>query len=110
MKISEFVEAGLRCPSCGSNKLRGGYHDWHNMDAFICEECGFRWQEDSNDCERILNNIKWRTEEAQMGTRFIWVLSVAEFPHRAILNTGTSDDCTFSQFIKDSEKGDKDEG
>ena len=106
MKISEFVEAGLRCPSCDSDKLRGAYHDWHVMDAFICEECGFRWQEDNNDGERILKNIKWRTRQDKMGERFIWTLSIAEFPHRAILNTGTSDDCTFSEFI---EKGDKDE-
>ena len=99
MKISEFVEAGLRCPSCGSDKLRGAYHDWHYMDAFICEECGFRWQEDNSGGERILKMIKNRVRNKDMHTRFIWVLAAAEFPHRAILNPKSSDGCSFSEFI-----------
>ena len=101
MKISDFVEAGLRCPSCDSSHIRGAYHDWHTMDAFICSDCGLRWREDAHEAEDILKMIQQRSRYGTLYERFIWVLSTADFPFAVLLNPKSSDEVGFKQFIEE---------
>jgi hypothetical protein len=94
VSVQGLVDAGMRCPSCKGTRLRAGYHDWHNMDCLICEECGLRWTEDSKGIK--LSDARWFTEP-----RFIWVLAYSEHPLFPILNPKSSDDSkTSGGFIR----------
>ena len=90
MRISELTEKGFKCPSCGSQELRAGYHDWQTTDSFICETCGLRWQEDLSEIERLPNLMK-NSEPEEWETRFIWVLHVANRFDMPLKNSDSSD-------------------
>mgnify|MGYP006909291976 CR=1 FL=1 len=84
MKISELVSEGLKCPNCGGVKMRAGYHEWQNMDSFICRDCGLHWQEDFKELSET-----WRFKQER---RFIWVMCDTRYPKYSILNPDSIDD------------------
>ena len=103
MLVSDLVKQGLRCPSCRGKKLRAGYHDFHNMDAFICERCGFRWQEDTNEATQIVRQLEAKKrDDKAWKTRFIWVMHSATNPKKPLKNPKSSDETSFEAFVKEA--------
>ena len=97
--MKTLIDAGLRCPSCSSNKLRGGYHEHHYYDAYICDDCGFRWEEDRyRDPDDLLEALQERPDDLK--DRLIWVLHVVTKPDIPLKSTKTSDDSEYEEFIK----------
>jgi Zn ribbon nucleic-acid-binding protein len=89
--IKDFTDKGFTCPSCNSKELRAGYHDYQNMDSFICTKCGLRWQEDTNKVDGILNLMHNLSPE-DWKTRFIWVLHVANRFDMPLKNSASADE------------------
>lgn len=102
MKVEDFVQAGLRCPSCHSDKLRSGYHEWQIWDSWICENCGFRWMEDISPSrfeEKLMQILKEETPKQQK-QRLIWVLHKLGSPSHPLKNPRSSDEGSYETFIK----------
>ena len=98
--IKDLTNQGLNCPSCGSQELRAGYHDWQNMDSFICEKCGLHWNEDTNDTKVIERRLASLTIK-DWNTRFIWVLHVANVISKPLMNADSADEGnSLKQFIE----------
>jgi transposase-like protein len=100
MRIQDLVKEGLVCPSCRSKKIRAGYHDWHNMDSFICEKCGLRWQEDTNDLESFVRYVLQRKSKKEIKQRFIWVLHLANHTSEPLKNPDSADETSYENFVK----------
>lgn len=89
--IKYLIEKGLRCPNCGGDHIRGGYHDWQIMDSLICEYCGLHWNEDFSELEEQT----WRLKERG----FIWVMCDAKHPLIPILNPNSADESGRKKFV-----------
>ena len=92
LSIDDLVHHnGLRCPNCKGDVVRAGYHDWQNMDSFICEKCGYRWREDHDELERVRYDKQ----------RFLWVMVDSSQPLCPLLNPASSDEGgTRDAFVK----------
>lgn len=99
VEMRKLIDAGLRCPACNSNLLRSGYHEWHIYDAYICDACGFRWQEDMyrEHPENLLHALLGK--QKCLNDRLIWVLAVVNKPNHPLKSTLTSDEGSYKQFI-----------
>lgn len=99
VKMKELIAAGLRCPACKSDHLRSGYHEWHIYDAYICDDCGFRWEEDmyKEHPEQLLDALN--AKDNRLKDRLIWVLTVVTKPNHPLKSTLTSDEGSYKQFI-----------
>jgi len=94
--IKTLVDLGYVCPNCGSQSLRGSYHDWVNLGTMICGSCGLRWHEDIdlNQFERRMLQIAecCQTNHDRDGKdRFIFVIHTADNPLNPLLNASSSD-------------------
>jgi Zn ribbon nucleic-acid-binding protein len=99
MKMQVLITAGLRCPACKSDNLRSGYHEWHHYDAYICDACGFRWEEDLyRDPEKLFDALQNHPEDLK--DRLIWVLHVVTEPYNPLTSTLTGDEGSYKKFIK----------
>jgi hypothetical protein len=101
--IQELTDLGLSCPSCGSKDLRAGYHDFQNMDSFICEKCGLRWQEDNNKIEDTIRKLKQATIK-DWNDRFIWVMHLARESNKPLKNADSADETSWEKFVKEGLK------
>jgi Zn ribbon nucleic-acid-binding protein len=97
--INEFIKAGLVCPSCKSKNFNAAYHEWQNMDSFICRKCGLRWQEDTTDFVRFINNTLKNHTQKENSKRFIWVLHLANHTSKPLKNPLSADETSYAQFI-----------
>lgn len=92
--VKQLVGRGLRCPNCEGKELRACYHDWQVLGSFVCETCGYRWQEDCS----VRNGEYFNTRFGE--SRFVWALVHTSLPQTIILNSASSDSQGFQEFIK----------
>jgi len=96
--VEDAVKAGLRCPACGSANLRCGYHEWHVQNCWICDNCGFRWQEEHHG--KDLLRLMEKATLSEWNNRLIWVLHVVSKPNEPLKSTKTRDGSTYKEFIE----------
>lgn len=100
MEIKTLTDAGLKCPHCGSIKIRGCYHDHSILDSLVCLKCGLRWIEDTGNLERFVNNVLKQSTKNQLKERIIWVMHIAENLQEPLYNAASADEQSYSKFIE----------